>query len=165
MLGGPVADSNRLYSCESERLMHDVSNKAINSIMKKCGLRACGQGASMPDGIIKQITLSFDIKKKCDKKGLRMLLVNAAEILVEQVNSNKQIQKYLFDPPFNFKNVQIIIFCSDEKGFEPVDPLISTAQFARGTLTYLTVDPKDSYKYKNEYEETYEEALKLVNEN
>ena len=35
-------------------------------------------------------------------------------------------------------------------------------KFLKAVLTYRTIDPEDSFKYKNEYEESYEEALKAL---
>jgi hypothetical protein len=42
------------------------------------------------------------------------------------------------------------------------DPQISVANISQGRLNYSTIDPEDSFKYKNEYEESYEEALKAL---
>lgn len=40
------------------------------------------------------------------------------------------------------------------------DPNISTAEIFQEILNYQTVDATDIFKYKNEYKESYEEALK-----
>lgn len=46
---------------------------------------------------------------------------------------------------------------------EPQDPLIANAEISEEILTFLTSDPKQKWGYKNEFEETYEEALEIVN--
>ena len=92
---------------------------------------------------------------------MRELLIKSAQELLDQVNKNNDIQKHLKEPPFTIKNIQIIIYNHDKDGREIYDPGISTADMSRGILTYQTVDSTDTFKYKNEYEESYEDALKL----
>jgi hypothetical protein len=61
-------------------------------------------------------------------------------------------------------NVQIIIYNHDKNGRSLRDPEISNAQILQGVLTYSTIDPEDSFKYKNEFEESYEESLKALHD-
>ena len=78
------------------------------------------------------------------------------------MNENEEIQKFLKEPPFSIKNIQIIIYNHDKEGREVYDPGIATAQISRGILTYRTVDSTDTFKFKQQFEESYQEALKAL---
>ncbi len=145
-----------------EKLVDEIIAKTAREVKKKYNLTACGSGASMPGGPIKMIGLSFDTRKSHTKDQLRELLINIAQLMVQQVEDNEEIQKFIKNPPFTVKNAEIIIFNHDEKGLQVYDPCIGVAQISNNKLWYVTNDPNDSFKYKNEYEESYEEALKLM---
>jgi hypothetical protein len=66
--------------------------------------------------------------------------------------------------PFTEKNIEIKIFNSDRFGREVKDPGISVACISDGFLVYKTIDALDSFKYKNELEETYDEAFRALHE-
>ncbi len=93
---------------------------------------------------------------------MRELLIKSSAELLRLVNENKEIQKFLKGGPFTIKNIEIIIYNHDENGFHLKDPQISVSNISQGQLSYSTIDPEDSFKYKNEYEESYEEALKAL---
>src|SRR5262249_43662030 len=120
-----------------------------------------GSGASMPGGPLRKLNLAFATNSPLSREHLRMLLIEIANELVNQVNMNVEIQPFLKEPPFSNKNVQIIIYNYSKDGREVYDPEISTAQINESILEYLTNDPENTFKYKNQFEETYEEALKL----
>ena len=60
------------------------------------------------------------------------------------------------------QNVEIIIYNSDENGRDVSDPEISTARISQGNLIYRTTDQDDKFKFKNRFEESYEEAIKSI---
>ena len=45
------------------------------------------------------------------------------------------------------------------------DPEILTAEISQAILTYRTIESKDNFKLKNEFKESYEDALKIIDEN
>ena len=145
-----------------EELVNETIGKTAKLIRDKYGLRPCGSGAAMPGGPIQEITLCFDTKSVKTREELRVLLIQTAHEMVKQVVENKEMQQYLKNPPFTIRNVQIIIYNSDKSGKEVFDPGISTAEISQSVLSYHIVDAEDLFSYKNEYEETYEEALKLA---
>lgn len=81
-----------------------------------------------------------------------------------QVTENQEIQEFLKERPFTIRNVGIVIYNRDKYGLSMQDPQISVADISHGILNYSTIDPRDTFKYKNEYEETYEEALQALSE-
>ena len=58
--------------------------------------------------------------------------------------------------------MQIIIYNHDKDGKEIYDPNISGAQIAQGILTFRTADKSDTFRFKNQFEESCDEALKAL---
>jgi hypothetical protein len=150
------------HPSEGEQLVNSLLPKAAGIIQDKYKIRPCGVGVSMPGGPIQKVALCFDTSYPYSKEKLRELLINSAHELLNQVQKNKEIQKFIKEPPFTIKNVQIIIYNHDKDGRELRDPEISVAEISQGGLNYQTIDPQDSFKYKIDFSETYEEALKIL---
>ena len=150
------------YLSDAERLVNKILDESAKVIETKYGIKACGEGAAMPGGNIKKFNLSFDTRTPYTKQHLRELLIASAHELLNAINTNEGIRPYLKKYPFTVDNVQIIIFNHEKNGREVVDPGISVADIDRDGLTYSGVDPDNHFRYKSEFRETYEEALKLV---
>ena len=157
-----MANKQDYHISEGEHLVNSILAKGAKIIRDKYALKPCGSGAAMPGGPIQGLTLCFDTKSIHTKEQLRELLIKSAQELLLLVNENNEIQGFIKQRPFNIKNVQIIIYNHDKNGRVIYDPNISGAQIANGILDYRTIDPEDSFKYKNEFEESYEEALKAL---
>jgi hypothetical protein len=155
-------NNQQYYPQKDEQLVNGILAKTANLIKDKYDLKPSGSGAAMPGGPIQELVLCFDTKYPLTKEQLRELLIKIANELVNQVNENKEIQEFLKDPPFTIKNVQIIIYNHDKQGREAYDPQIATAQISRGVLDYRTVDAADTFKFKQEFIETCEEAMQAV---
>ncbi len=145
-----------------EQLVNEILNTTARIIKKKYDITPCGEGASMPGGPIRKLTLCFDTKKPYTKEELRKLLVKCANELLDQVNTNTEIQTYLYEKPFTIRNIQIIIYNLDVNGREVCDPDISVGEISRDELMYQSVDPANTFRYKSQYRETYEEALQVI---
>lgn len=147
---------------KGEQLVNSTIEKSAKIIKNKYNLIPCGSGVGMPGGPIQKISLCFDTKYPQTKEQLRILLIKSVKVLIDEVVENKEIQEFIKNPPFNINNAEIIIYNSNVDGSEVYDPEISTAQIMNGKLNYSSIDPEDTFKYKNEFEETYEEALKEI---
>ena len=145
-----------------EEIVHEILLNSEILIEKKYNIKTVGSGAAMPGGNIKKLTLSFDSKSSYSKKDLRIMLIGCANELLNQINTNDKIQKYLVKRPFTIENVQLIIFNYNSEGRYVYDPEIFVAEILGGILTYQTKDPKKEFGYKNTYTETYEEALQAL---
>jgi hypothetical protein len=153
----PYQDVNRSLE---EKLVNEILFSTGEAIEKKYKIKVVGDGAAMPGGDIRELSLIFNTKKRLSKQSLRKLLVECSDELLNQINSNLEIRPFLNVYPFTEKNIEIVIFNHDQNGRGLTDPEISSAEISRGLLIYRTVDPADSFKYKNEFEETLEQALK-----
>lgn len=150
------------YPSKGEQLINSTLAKATKLIQEKYNLRPSGVGVAMPGGPIQEVTLCFDTKYPNTKEQLRELLIKISQEISDLINGDKVLQEFIKKPPFTIKNVQIIIYNHDKDGRTLRDPEISNAQILQGILSYATIDSEDSFKYKNEYEESYEEALKAL---
>lgn len=150
------------HPSKGEQLVNATLASAAKIIKEKYDIKPCGSGAAMPGGPIQELTLCFDTKHPYTTGQLRELLIKSAKELLNKIIENNEIQEFLKERPFTIKNVEIIIYNHDENGRGLCDPEISTARISKAVLIYRTVDPQDSFKYKNEYEESYEEALKAL---
>jgi len=158
-----MCDLNNNYPLsKGEQLVNSTLAKTAESIKKQYNIRPSGSGAAMPGGPIQELTLCFDTKYAYTKEKLRKLLINSAQELLDQINTNKEMQEFLIKRPFTIKEVEILIYNNNEDGTEVYDPEISIARISHGNLIYRTTDIKDNFKYKNHFKETYEEALKYL---
>lgn len=153
---------NQYGPSQGEQLVNQTLAKAAKIIKKKYQLQPVGEGAAMPGGPIQELTLEFDANARYTKEQLRDLLIKSAKELLEQIQTNEEIQPFLITKPFTIQNVKITIYNQDQNGREVYDPEISTASLSRGILIYKTTDPEDEFKYKNRIKETYEEALQAL---
>jgi hypothetical protein len=108
--------------------------------------------------------LEFDSRQRLSKQQIRKLLIEFSKELLHNINTNEEIQPYLTKIPFTLENIQIIIYNHDEQGDWIYDPEIGVGRVHRGLISYSTNDPDNEFGYKNNFEETYEEALKLIQE-
>ena len=157
----PHEKNNRSISPQ-EKLVNIILENTEVIIEKRHHIKACGAGVAMPGGVVKELVLAFTTKGQFSKEHLRKLLIDCAQEMVLQAKLNSEIEDFMEKPPFSIKNVQIIIYNHDKEGRGLRDPEISTAQIAKEVLTYRTIDPEDEFQFKNEFKETYDEALKLI---
>lgn len=151
-------------SSNSEKQVNKTLNSGAKICMKKFGVRAAGEGASMPGGIVNSLFLSFDYSGILKKNEIRAMIVGCATELLNAALSNKDLQGYLKSQPITIDNIDIDIFIHDNKGNYIYDPNIFVADIRNGIITYKTRDPKNDFKYISITRETYAEALKLLEE-
>lgn len=137
---------------------------SANLIKSKYDLIPSGSGVAMPGGPIKELFLAFDTHYILTKHEIRRLLIEINNEVMKEVNNNHQIQAYLLKRLFTIKDIHIVIYNHDQNGKRVYDPEISVGQILQGNISYKTVSKENKLKYKNEYEETYEEAMKLMND-
>ena len=157
-----MANKGQYYPSKGEQLVNSISAETAKIIEKKYNIRPCGVGAAMPGGPIQELTLCFNTKFMYTKEKLRELLIMSAQEFLRQVNENNDIQKFLKERPFTTRNIQIIIYNHDKDGREVFYPNISGAQIAQNVLTFRTVEESDTFSFKDQFQESYEEALNAL---
>ncbi|KPK33082.1 MAG: hypothetical protein AMS24_02180, partial [Chlamydiae bacterium SM23_39] len=94
----------------------------------------------------------------------RELLVYAAEVFLNEFNSFEKIRPYLANYPFTSKNIDLSIFFHDEKNNSYASPHLTYVFLGYGeTVNY--VKKNENNQFQTVHEETYEEALAIVNKN
>ena len=149
---------------ETECLVGEILAKTTKIIKARYpSIQPSGTGISMPGGPVRKLGLSFDANGPFTKEYIRKLIIEFAQELLHQINSNEKFRPHLIKYPFTIENVQIIIYNCDKKGEEVFDPEIGVADITLGNLSFCTYDPESEYcKTKNEFNETYAEALELL---
>ncbi len=111
------------------------------------------------------LSLGFQLwqKEPLNREMARKIIVDCIDEYVSAINNAELLlAQYLSHFPFSHKDVSITILCSDERGGDIYDPAISVMSAYRGQIYYSTDDPDHKYRYKSEFEETYEEAKEIL---
>ncbi|CDZ81073.1 hypothetical protein BN1013_01601 [Candidatus Rubidus massiliensis] len=150
------------------KAFENVLYQSAKFLEKKYNVSAMGSGGSIPEGIIKKFTLSFQMKGILTKEECRKLLIAMGADFLQLINNNKEVRPYLYKYPFEAKDININLFIRDEKGNYVEHPNINVADLFLGNLSYETQhydQVKDSLKTISKEQESYEEALKIVKGN
>lgn len=148
---------------EAEIQVGKIISRSEKIIYKKYGMKAAGTGIGMPSGVVHKIGLAFSTRDILTRDELRKVLIVCAQIMLNEFSSNDEIQPFLIKRPATLDNVQIILYNNDRDGGNRYDPEIATAQISGGILSFRTLDANNPHgTYKNDYNETYEEALKIL---
>jgi hypothetical protein len=142
-------------------LAEEIQGSVARKLAKRYDMSLFGLGGGMADSV-NIICLSFQIRKPLTKEELRYILIDCVEEILAAFNANEEIRPYLLNYPFLPKNVEMVIFITDPTGRDLYDPTIAVASATNGKVNYFTNDPDNEFRYKSEFTESYEEALKIV---
>jgi len=147
----------KLEKCSRiERRVTDVFSKKMY-ITK--GLVTIGTGGGGV-GKIKTIDVSFECYQEMNISQARKLLLECVGGFLVEINKTPELKQYSREFPFTFKNVNIsIIFISIKTRNFIYSPLIASARIDEGNIMYNIYHDEQLDTIK---EETYEEALKIV---
>ena len=143
-----------------QSLATEVLNQTILQLREK-GLRACGYGSGMMYQI-RMLALSFDYYKEIDINEARELLMTAATVFLNNVNSHDLIPPFLQNYPFTPQNIEIRIFIYQPNGNNPEPGKLVGASMIDGILKYKIMP--DEYKLETIYQETFDEAKLKLND-
>ncbi len=147
---------------KGEKLVNKTLNDSAIFLKNKFNIRPCGEGASMPGGPIRNLSLCFTVTGPLPKEQLKKILIDCAQHLMQQVNENKDIQPFLEHAPFTIKDIQIILYVYDKDRRDLYDPLITTAQISDSIFSFRT-NEKGRLSFKNCYDEPYQEETSTDN--
>ncbi|MCH9612751.1 MAG: hypothetical protein S4CHLAM102_12480 [Chlamydiia bacterium] len=143
-----------------ERIVDKVLLKAAKTIEREIGINCIGTGGGTMHGV-EMLALSFQQRGELDVVSARKKVVQAGEIFLEEINSCKDLQKYLKPCPFTEQNIEIFVFIVDvDRNNLPYDKL-QCASLIKGMLEYENHSP-DRNRLCMVEKETYEEARKKV---
>ena len=111
---------------------------------------------------IQMMAMSFDLYHEIDLKEARKLLVYVINEYLSEINSNVEVRPFLHEYPFTAKNVEIRIWAYNPDRSKLPPEKIYYISAINGNLNYYRRGPK-KYTRQAICEETYAEALKLIN--
>lgn len=153
--------SQKSYNYEPKyiHLADQIVIKTALQLKKEKNLDLVGMGGSMMDSV-ERITMSFYSNNYIDLQKARNLIVSTAQILLKNINSDNDIRSYLSNYPFTSNNIRIFI------NTQIKNSLIKGITLSRDIIYYYIVDLDSEIQLKEIHNETYEEALKRIeNEN
>lgn len=156
-----------LISCSTEinyeTLADKVTDKTAFKLKKEKGLHLFGIGGQMM-GDIQLMSMSFQFFQELTLQEARKLLVSTIQEYLSEINSDKELRPYLHSYPFTEKNITIKIFIQNRKentnALESIDYISSI----NGILTYYLPDNPHDHSDRILCRESYEEALKKLQE-
>ncbi len=142
-------------------IAQDLRADMAKKLSKRHKMRVIGISGGLAD-CVNVLGLRFEMTGPVTKERLREILVNCVEEFLAAINANERLRPFLKNFPFTSKEIEIIIFVSDKKGYEIFDPDIGVASAVNGKISYNTTDRANPYGYKGDFIENYEEALEFV---
>ena len=142
----------------ANKVMHSYSKK----VKKEKDLDAFGMGGELMTNV-KSFSLTYVSERKLNIDEARPLIVECIEDLLKDINDYKEIRPYLNDYPFTVKNLEFGIMFMKPNGDIIRDGHLADVTSLNGKILYR-IRPLNTNRFKKIYEETYEEALRIVRE-
>jgi hypothetical protein len=149
------------FSSDYEKIADKITEKTAKELKAQKNLYLVGTGGQMMDDI-QMMMMGFNFYRVVDIETARQLLVDSVQEYLSAINSNEEIRPHLHNYPFTAKNVEIVIYFYNSDGSEISSGKINIAAANQGKVIYYIDDPEKN-NIKPIHEETYEEALMLVN--
>lgn len=155
------------YMTKLDKTLNRVAEKSAKEIEAQFSfLTFAGMGGSLSEDNEKIVfeKIIFNCKKKITKEEGVFLLSEIVSRYLENIHSEKNMQDYLKEHSFTYKNVHVTIFIRDEKGEELFHPDMRTLVLMEEEVHYRTFVLADNGypKVKSSVKEPYEEALKRI---
>jgi len=109
---------------------------------------------------IHQFDIMFNSKEQLQLKDARRRLIECIEFFLQEINNCREIRKYLNEYPFNYKGLNFSIAFDDGINNSLKSHLLSMC-YSKGDKLYYVICNSDN-SFEVIHEETYEEALKIV---
>jgi hypothetical protein len=157
-----------LLACSSTSYEVGILSQIINTFsvkMKKVNnftLVALGYERSTSSKL-QSFVLRFTALNHVNVDEARELLISSCEQLLVQINANEKVKPWLADYPYTGNNLDVILSFNEDEYFKRVSPpYIASISALNGRLFYATYE---NGKFTNVHKETYEEALKIYQDN
>ncbi len=153
--GSHVRDEN--YETIANRITKQVALR----LRQEKDLRCSGTGGGMMNNV-RMMAISFDFFYEVDIKEARKLLIYANTEYLKTINGSKEIRPYLINYPFTPKDIEIMIWLKEPNGNDISFGKITFLSSYDGVFIYKIATGQGSYSSEKIHQETYEEALKIV---
>ncbi len=141
-----------------------VTKHTANQLKKEKGLSLIAIGGPMM-GDIQGMGADFEYFDLVNLQEARKLIVYASQCYLKNINSNKKIRPYLHNYPFDIKNISILIIVNHPETLSLEQQNICCISVFGGIISYKLESSARYAPLPLLKEETYAEALKIVEEN
>ena len=147
---------------EKAKIAHPIMFKVIDLLENRYHLRYAGREESSDKGAYKTIGLLFNKFGKMSKDEGRKTIIDCVNVLLNEINSDPKLQPFLINKPFTINNVRIVIVVFTSEGKDIFYPDIRVFSAFGGKINYSTKSPDHKYNYYTREEETFEEAMRII---
>lgn len=144
---------------EKSQIAYEVRMATAEKLKSKMDLIPFGFGARMMNQIT-LLKLTFLYRHPIDIEGGRKMLIQAANELLREINSNERIRPYLDRYPFELNNVEIVIVMQKADGSNVDAGELALMEIRDGVLQYK-FDESNTSVFRV-VEETVEEAMQKL---
>jgi hypothetical protein len=140
-----------------------ISNIVIKEMKRDYSLYCDGQGGGMPDNL-RSIKVSFVAYRKGSIEEAREIEVKAIQRFIKLINEDEKLRPYLCEFPFPTRGIEVSLSFNQKNGSYYPDNALAFITHINGILYYesrsLAMD-----KFTPLHQESFEEALKIVQQN
>ena len=149
------------YDSPQTKELKSVIAKQSKVLCKRHKMWQIGTGLGTPNGVIHMLGASFQRDNIESLDQARAILVDAGNEFLKAVNSNKIIKPHLVKDPFTIENIEVRLFLYDQKPDDNNNQL-RVVSIIDGKLGFYYENINDRKGYSKEVHETYEEAVKKL---
>ena len=133
-----------------------VRSQTIKEINKKFGA-VCG--ATDGGGVygVESIGMSFKIPENMEINDARKIIVESAQIFLNNINSSTKLKKHMVKYPFEPKDIHLLFFTKNRNKEE-----LGAFDLFLGNVSYDMRVLEKPHSFEVIHEESFEEALKIV---
>lgn len=143
------------------KIADNITDKTAKKLKEQKRLYLVGTGGKMM-GDIQAMDMGFFFYQEVDLKEARNLIVYVINEYLFEINNHEEIRPFLHEYPFTAKNVEIDIWVKASDGTRPSQGKIYYISASNGIINYYIRLPEEQSR-KSICEETYEEALQIIN--
>ena len=151
-----------------KKLGKSISNVIFDTasyIQSQYDFRASGFDSRAIDGVT-HLSLDFSVSRDLTTEEARRLLVECVDAFLNNINSDKELRSLLVEYPFSPSRISLSLLTKGrKKDHEVVPGDLLRCSLYRGTVVYSTLRERTSFitiDNEMDYEETYEEAKRIV---
>ncbi|MGC1878806.1 MAG: hypothetical protein WA347_00495 [Rhabdochlamydiaceae bacterium] len=144
----------------------EITRSFSKQVEEDFGLECVGSGGEMPYDV-EQISVKFVAYQSATVEEARELEIKLTERLVQVINAHEKIKRFLRECPFPPSRAHVTISFRDPRKKKTLSENndVELVFQARNRIFYQAKNPDNPYLGKDIKDESYEEALKIVQSN
>jgi antitoxin component YwqK of YwqJK toxin-antitoxin module len=145
-----------------EKYADEIIKEFEKAAYKEFGVEAVGLGGQMPFDVV-SVYVGFWVRKKGTVEEARELIVKLKEKFRVIINNHEKIRPYLREYPISIKNADVSVsFLRQDKNGVYYNKSVSFVSVGRGEKIYYSYDDPNENLLQPLFEESYEDAVKIV---